>query len=309
MCGLPKKLQIIKAEIDPTQDAFLQGFLFHLKVERGMAENSVSAYESDIRDFLGFDPKEIESYDAGDITDYLLTLQDLGLQNNSLARKRIAIKQFFDYLLENDVEIAIDFELVPKIRIGDTLPDTLSVEEMASLLDSIKTDSPLGHRNKLMMELLYATGMRISELLGLSLHDLFRDQNIILVRGKGSKQRYVPYIKALDPLFDSYLNIHRPAILKHRQSDLLFLNRNGGGLSRMGFWKILQKACLEARLKQQISPHTFRHSFATHLLEAGVNLRIVQNLLGHSSINTTQIYTHVDMRRLIETHKMYHPRA
>lgn len=274
-----------------------------------MAENSIAAYEADLRDFILFNPKDATKYEAEDITEYLLTLQETGLESSSLARKRIALKQFFDFLMENDYDIEIDFELVPRISVKAGLPDVLSVEEMKTLLDSIKTDSPLGHRNKLMIELLYATGLRVSELVGLSLHDLFFDQQMILVRGKGSKQRYVPYINVLDPLFESYINIHRPALLRHKQSELLFLNKNGGGLSRMGVWKVLQKQCLDAKLDRQISPHTIRHSFATHLLEAGVNLRIVQNLLGHSSINTTQIYTHIDMRRLIETHKTYHPRA
>jgi integrase/recombinase XerD len=132
---------------------------------------------------------------------------------------------------------------------------------------------------------------------------------MVLVRGKGSKQRYVPFIKSLDPLLDVYLNVHRPVLQQLKQGDFLFLNRFGNKLSRMGFWKILQEAVLKAGIKHDVSPHTFRHSFATHLLEAGVNLRIVQTLLGHSSINTTQIYTHVDMRWLIETHKQYHPRA
>ncbi len=291
------------------QEHILDTFLFHLKVERGMAENSIVAYEADLRDFILFNPKDATKYEAEDITEYLLTLQETGLESTSLARKRIALKQFFEFLMENDYDIEIDFELVPRISVKAGLPDVLSVEEMSTLLDSIKTDSPLGHRNKLMIELLYATGLRVSELIGLSLHDIFFDQQMILIRGKGSKQRFVPYIKALDPLFESYINIHRPALLKHRQSELLFLNKNGGGLSRMGVWKVLQKQCLDAKLDRQISPHTIRHSFATHLLEAGVNLRIVQNLLGHSSINTTQIYTHVDMRRLVETHKTYHPRA
>ena len=160
-----------------------------------------------------------------------------------------------------------------------------------------------------MMELLYATGMRCSELLGLTIHDLHQSKCMILVRGKGSKQRYVPYYKVLNPLLDKYLSTHRPVLLGINQGDTLFLNRSGGPLSRMGFWKILKQACFRAGIKHDISPHTFRHSFATHLLEAGVNLRVVQSLLGHSSINTTQIYTHVDTRWLVETHRQYHPRA
>ncbi len=309
MCALPKKLRTIKAEIDPAQKSLLGSFLYHLKVERGMAQNSIEAYERDIRDFLVFSPKLVEGYEAQDVMQYLSTLQEMGMESSSLRRKQVAIKQLFDYLIENDYPVRMDFDLVPSISAGTYLPDTLSVDEMKALLDSLPADSSLAFRNKVMMELLYATGMRISELLGLTIHDLRRDQHMVLVRGKGSKQRYVPFIKSLDPLLDVYLNVHRPVLQQLKQGDFLFLNRFGNKLSRMGFWKILQEAVLKAGIKHDVSPHTFRHSFATHLLEAGVNLRIVQTLLGHSSINTTQIYTHVDMRWLIETHKQYHPRA
>ena len=274
-----------------------------------MAANSIAAYEQDVRDFLGFEQKGAGEYSADDVTKYLITLQELGMANSSMARKRVAIKQFFDYLLVSDYPLKMDFDLVPQIQIGEHLPDTLSVEEMKLLLDSLPIDDRLSYRNKVMLELLYATGMRSSELLGLTIHDLKREQGMILVRGKGSKQRYVPYIKALDPLLDKYLAVHRPALLGIRQNDILFLNRNGGPLSRMGFWKMLRQAVIKAGIKRDISPHTFRHSFATHLLEAGVSLRVVQNLLGHSSINTTQIYTHVDTRWLVETHRQYHPRT
>nr|MDK2851029.1 integrase/recombinase XerD [Candidatus Cloacimonadota bacterium] len=309
MYTLPKKHQTIKAEIDPSAEALLQEFLYHLKVERGMAVNSIAAYEHDVRDFLSFDLKKVIDYSAEDLTKYLTVLHDLGMANSSIARKRVAIKQFFDYLMTNDYPLKIDFDLVPQIQIGKHLPDTLSVEEMQELLDSLPMDDRLSFRNKVMLELLYATGMRSSELLGLTIHDLNREQHMILVRGKGSKQRYVPYIKALDPLIEKYLHTYRPALLGIQQSDMLFLNRNGKPLSRMGFWKILRQAVIKAGIKRDVSPHTFRHSFATHLLEAGVNLRIVQSLLGHSSINTTQIYTHVDIRWLVETHRQYHPRA
>lgn len=310
MCALPKKLQTIKAEIDPAQKALLSSFLYHLKVERGMAVNSIEAYQRDLKDFFTYyQGVRAEQITSDDVMHYLGLLQELGLENSSIARKRVAIKQFFGYLNENDLPVLVDFDLVPQIKIGQHLPDTLSVEDMKLLLDSLPMRDSLDFRNKVMMELLYASGMRISELLGLTIHDLVPAQHMILVRGKGSKQRYVPYLNSLDPLLEQYLGIHRPILLKLQQNDILFLNRFGKKLSRMGFWKILQKACLEAGIKHDVSPHTFRHSFATHLLEAGVNLRIVQALLGHSSINTTQIYTHVDTRWLIETHRQYHPRA
>lgn len=310
MCASPKKPQTIKVEIEPSSQKHLESFIFHLKVERGMAENSILAYERDIRDFLGYFPdKAIDKLDNEDVLDYLLTLQELGLESSSMARKRVALKQFYLYLGENDVSVQVDFDLIPGIKIAAALPDVISVEEMQKLLDGLPMHGSLDYRNKMMLELLYATGMRVSELLGLTLRDLVPQQRMILVRGKGSKQRYVPYLASLDGLWEGYLGIHRPLLLKFKSNDFVFLNRFGNKLTRMGFWKILQKACLEAGIKRDISPHTFRHSFATHLLEAGVNLRIVQELLGHSSINTTQIYTHVDTRWLVETHRSYHPRA
>lgn len=313
MYGLPKKHQTTKAEIDhklPSNlSSLLSSFLYHLKVERGMAENSIIAYEGDLKDFIGFIEKEVNTYTADDIVLYLHTLQEMGLSNTSIARRRVALNQFFGFLDANDYELSIDFDLVPQIKIGEHLPDCLSVETMKMLLDSLPQTNSLEVRNKLMMELLYASGMRISELLGLTVHDIFREKRVILVRGKGSKQRYVPYFAQLDSLIDTYLGLHRPVLQKFKQTDFVFLNRFGNKLSRMGFWKILRQAAICAKIKQEITPHTFRHSFATHLLEAGVNLRIVQELLGHSSINTTQIYTHVDTRWLIETHRQYHPRA
>ncbi len=274
-----------------------------------MAANSIEAYERDISDFLRWEPKQVQDYTVDDIVGYLTLLQSLGLAKSSMARKRVALKQFFDHLMVNDHPLDVDFDFIPQIKIDQYLPDTLSVEEMKELLDSLPMESHLEYRNKVMMELLYATGMRISELLGLSIHDVNHDKTVILVRGKGSKQRFVPYLKSLNPLLERYLGVHRPALQKQHQSDVIFLNRFGKPLSRMGFWKILKAACIKAGIKRDVSPHTFRHSFATHLLEAGVNLRIVQSLLGHSSINTTQIYTHVDTRFMQETHRQFHPRA
>jgi integrase/recombinase XerD len=295
--------------LNPQLTALLNSFVYFVKVEKGMAENSVESYRGDIQDFLQYNTKAIADYTPEDITEYLATLSGLGLANTSLARKRVALKQFFGFLQDNEVIPGLDFEKVPKIKLGKYLPDVLDVDTMLKLLDGLPTETCLERRNKVMLELLYGTGMRVSELLGLSVHDINFTDQVILVRGKGSKQRFVPYVDVLQQLLSAYLTQTRPELLKFKNSDLVFLNNRGGKLSRMGFWKILQKQALEAGLKQQITPHTFRHSFATHLLEAGVNLRIVQALLGHSSLNTTQIYTHIDTKYILEIHKCYHPRA
>ncbi|HRY83213.1 MAG TPA: tyrosine recombinase [Candidatus Cloacimonadota bacterium] len=287
----------------------LNSFLYYLKVEKGLAPKSIEAYGRDLRDFLEYDPKRPEDYDSRDVTNYLVELQYLGLVNTSLARKRVAIKQFFGFLDDNGIGIKVDFDRIPKIKLSQHFPDFLTVEEMLSLLDGLPLETPLQLRNKVMFELLYGCGLRISELLGLTTHDINLGEQIVLVRGKGSKQRYVPFLDSLSALLNQYLEQARPVIIKFKRTDILFPSVRVKQMSRMGFWKILREEALKANITKTLTPHTFRHSFATHLLEGGVNLRIVQALLGHASLDTTQIYTHVDTRHLIETHKVYHPRA
>jgi len=309
---LQKKPPITSAVIDkltPELISSLNSFIYYLKVEKGMAENSVVSYHTDLEDFFRYYPKSMNAYTASDIVSYFVTLQSIGLVNASLARKRVALKQFFGYLSKQDIEINVDFDQVPKIKIAQHLPDFMTVDEIFSLLDTLPVENPLQIRNKAMMELLYATGLRISELLGLTIHDIIYADKVVLIRGKGSKQRYVPILDNVLELVTHYITQVRPILLKHKKNDFIFLNKLGNKMSRMGFWKILQQAVRNSGLKKDITPHTFRHSFATHLLEAGVNLRIVQTLLGHSSLNTTQIYTHVDTKYLVETHRLYHPRA
>jgi len=295
--------------MEQAEAGLLSSFVYHIRVEKGMAANSVEAYEHDITDYLGWLPLKAKNATHLQVTEYLSTLQELGLSHTSLARKRVALHQFYDYLKFDGVPVAVDFDMVPKIKVGKHLPDFLAVDTMLAFLDGLPRDTSVQKRDKVMLEMLYCTGTRISELLGLTVHDINLNDGVVLVRGKGNKQRFVPYADSLQPLIHEYIQAVRPALLKFKRADHLFLNARGDKMSRMGFWKNLNKAVLEAGIKQHITPHTFRHSFATHLLEAGVNLRIVQELLGHASLNTTQIYTHVDTRYLVETHRMYHPRA
>lgn len=296
-------------ELDPNLTSLLNGFVYYIRVEKGMAENSVESYRRDVLDYLGWNGLPIEKHQAEQVGKYLAELVGAGWVNTSVARKRVALKQFFGFLADNGKDLKVDFDQIPKIRLSQHLPDFLDVETMLAFLDELPRETVLQRRNRVMLELLYCTGLRVSELLGLTTHDLNFGESVILVRGKGSKQRFVPFVDSVSDILKDYLGQTRPALLKLSQTDNLFLNNRGGKLTRMGFWKILRQAALEAGLKQEITPHTFRHSFATHLLEGGVNLRIVQVLLGHSSLNTTQIYTHVDTRYLLETHRMYHPRA
>lgn len=287
----------------------LKDFLYYLKVEKGLAANSIEAYGRDLRDFLEFDPKAPEDYSSTDVINYFVELQYLGLVNTSLARKRVAIKQFFAYLADNGIAVKVDFDRIPSIKLSEHLPDFLSVEEMLSLLDGLPTSSPVEMRNKVMFEMLYGCGLRISELLGLHTHDLNMEEQVVLIKGKGSKQRYVPFLDSLAELLKQYLAQSRPVIIKFERTDVLFPSVRIKQMSRMGFWKILHEQALKTGIRKTITPHTFRHSFATHLLDGGVNLRIVQALLGHASLDTTQIYIHVNTRYLVETHKVYHPRA
>lgn len=289
--------------------AYVNSYRYHLEVEKGLAANSVSSYVHDVKDFLASCGLDAEKVVAQDVIDYFVALQELGITNSSLARKRSALKGFFDFLLREEVPCSIEFANVPSVKFQQQLPDVLSQKEMARLLNSIPTETVLGVRNKALLELLYASGLRISEAITLTTHDISWQEAMVRVMGKGSKQRIVPVAAVSLHAVERYYLVARQRLLKERQTDILFLNNRGGGLSRMGVWKIIDKHCTDIGLKKHVSPHTFRHSFATHLLENGANLRVIQMLLGHASINTTQIYTNIDTKFIVTQHRKYHPRA
>jgi integrase/recombinase XerD len=296
-------------ELDAHNKAILNSFCYHLQVEKGLSENTLESYKRDLIDFLSFHEKKCETITAKEIIDYLVNLQSLGLLTSSIARKRSAIKAFFVFLSEEEIPIATKTTDIPKIKYQHHIPDVLSVREMMKFLNSLPSDSALGMRNKAIFELLYATGMRISELINLTLHDVLWDDAVVKISGKGGKQRLVPIAYQSLQFVIDYVEQARDILKKEKQTAVLFLNRSGNKLSRMGVWKIIDNHALKIGLKKHVSPHTFRHSFATHLLEAGANLRVVQILLGHSSINTTQIYTNIDKGFLIKEHRLYHPRG
>lgn len=289
--------------------SLLNNYLNYIKIEKGLTDNSVVSYKSDLINFISYYEEDITRITNDQVITYLLDLQDIGLVNSSIARKTSAIKNFFLYLIEDYQTINLNIEEIPSISYTRNLPDVISVEEMCKLLDNIDTTTTLGFRNKAMLELMYATGIRVSELLDTSTHDLLIDESNILIHGKGHKQRLLPIPDSTMEWLLQYTKVVRFKLKKDKLIDSLFLNNRGGRLSRMGFWKILQKCALEAGINSHITPHTIRHSFATHLLEAGANLRIVQTLLGHSSLDTTQIYTNININYLIEEHKLYHPRG
>ena len=289
--------------------ALLQNYQYHLKVEKGLSENSIESYENDISNLLTQVEKDIEKITNKDIISFFVTLQELGLTNSTIARKRSSIRSFLKFLIAEEINVVSDVDDIPSIKPSQRLPDVLSVKQMLKLLDSIPTEKPTDLRNKAMLELMYATGIRISETIDLSMHDVYWDDKVVRVLGKGGKQRVVPVAQKSLNYLKEYFDSSRLILRKDKSTDILFLNRFGNKLSRMGVWKVIDKITQEAGISKHVSPHTFRHSFATHLLEAGANLRVVQMLLGHSSINTTQIYINIDNTFIIQEHRLYHPRG
>jgi len=286
----------------------LSNYSYTLLTENGHSQNTVSSYTSDIRHFLGSVDKNYLDITTKDVVTYLSDLNDIGLAPSSCSRKRSALFSFYGYLENSGEPVKVEFEKVPPIHHSYHLPDILSVDEMLGLLDNYPMQTPQELRNKTILEMLYSTGVRISELINLTTHSVFRDDKLLKVIGKGNKQRFLPLSDFMMELLENYLINSREHYVKNRYCDNLFLTRFGKRFSRMGMWKVIHFAVKERGIEKEITPHTFRHSFATHLLEGGVNLRIIQELLGHSSVRTTQIYTNVDIHYLIEEHRRCHPR-
>jgi len=287
---------------------WLNNYKFYLESEQGLSENTVYSYFQDCQEFIHYLDCWLEDVQSGHIIEYLATLQEIGFAASSVARKRSAIRSLLKFMIEEDVPLKLNFTDIPAIHYDHKIPDVLSLREMLKLLDSIPQDTPLHIRSKAMLELMYASGLRVSETINLTIHDIYRDQKVVRVFGKGSKQRVVPIAEKSLAFVHNYMQNYRPLLLGINHDDTLFLNRLGKPLTRMGAWKIIDKLAKAAGISKKVSPHTIRHSFATHLVEAGANLRIVQLLLGHVSINTTQIYANIDKSFIIKEHRLYHPR-
>jgi integrase/recombinase XerD len=294
-------------------DTSLDLFLDFLRVEKGALPNTVSSYARDLRRYLD-SLEEGGAKTPQDLSQELLelhmiTLSKQRLKPSSRARALSAVRQFHKFLLREGMIARVPeaFDLTPKIR--RSLPHALSIDQVEKLLDAPSPETPIGIRDRAMLELAYGAGLRISELCGLTFDDLAEKEQLLSIRGKGEKQRVVPYGKPAAEALKHYLERSRPALIKGRISNAIFLNKNGRELSRVGFYKKLKIYAKRVGLKASTSPHVLRHSFATHLLEGGADLRLVQELLGHSDISTTQIYTNIDTRHLIETHKAFHPRS
>ncbi len=291
----------------------LDVFLNYLTVEKGLSSNTLDAYGRDLARYAGFlreqEVLQPDQVTSGLVLDFLGSLKKAGLSSRSRARTLVALRTFHRFLLAEGYATANPTCQIQAPRTLSGLPKTLSPEEVDRLLGSPSGDSYLDRRDRAMFEVLYATGLRVSELVKLKVSDLQLDAGYLTAFGKGGKQRIVPLGEsALDELRD-YLDIGRFLLDKGWSSPILFLNRSGNGLTRQGFWKIIKRRALQAGIRKNISPHTLRHSFATHLLDNGADLRAVQTMLGHVDISTTQIYTHVTRERLKRLHAQIHPRG
>jgi len=293
-------------------EAHVRTFLNSLRVEKGLADNTLQAYRRDIEKFAAFARQRklsTSTVQRGDIVDFLGSLYRKGLDSRSVARHLVTIRNFFRFaLLEGhiDDDPAATIES-PKFR--QSLPEFLSVEEVDRLLQQPETNSVVGIRDRAMIELMYSCGLRVSELCGLRVADLQREEGCLRCVGKGNKERLVPVGRQALETVQRYLREARPKLLRENSSPFLFLGQTGQGMSRVALWKLLRDYGRKAGLRKSLTPHMLRHSFATHLLDRGADLRSVQMMLGHSDISTTQIYTHVVEERLKQVYKAHHPRA
>jgi integrase/recombinase XerD len=295
--------------------AAIASFVVHVKVEKGLSPNTVSAYQRDLVKFEGFAKKRkltLEAVTRDDLVDFLASLYRGNLESRTVARQLVTLRNFFRFaqiqeLITTDPSINLES---PKIR--RSLPGYLRLEDVERLLNQPDATTAMGLRDRAMLEVLYSTGLRVSELVSLRLGDLDSKVGCVRCIGKGDKERIVPVGRKALAMVDKYLREARPALLRQAKvlnSNAIFINRRGVALSRVGVWKILSGYGRRAGLRVALTPHMLRHSFATHLLERGADLRSVQLMLGHADISTTQIYTHVVEERLKQIYKAHHPRA
>jgi integrase/recombinase XerD len=293
-------------------EADVRTFLSYLRVEKGLSDNTIQSYRRDMLKFVGFLDKQnlvTAKIQRQDVVDFLAMLYKRRLDSRSVARHLVTIRHFFRFsLLEGFIkeDPAATIES-PKFR--QSLPYFLSVEEVERLLAQPDTSSAIGLRDKAIIELMYSTGIRVSELAGIRVGDLQLDAGCLRCIGKGNKERLVPVGKKALAVVEAYMKKSRPELLKDNASANLFLNQRGRPMDRVIIWKMMGRYGRKAALRKPLKPHTLRHSFATHLLDRGADLRSVQMMLGHSDISTTQIYTHVVEERLKQVYKAHHPRA
>lgn len=291
----------------------LKDYQNYLRLERGLSENSIVNYSLDVKKLMRWlENNEIQVSPIGVSEESLQEfIYDIAKKLNPRSQSRLisGLKGFFNYLIFEDYRKTNPLELIESPKLGRKLPDTLAIEEIDKLIVAIDLSSKQGERNRAILETLYGCGLRVSELTELKISDLYFDEGFIKVTGKGDKQRLVP----IGPITEKYINIYRKEIRVHQEidsqaKDTLFLNRRGRALTRAMIFTIVKRLAKEAGIQKNISPHTFRHSFATHLLENGADLRAIQQMLGHESITTTEVYTHIDRKHLTQVINKYHPR-
>jgi integrase/recombinase XerD len=301
----------VRAQID--RDFWLEGFRDFLALESGHSANTVESYLRDLRRLGEFatargvrDPARLT---RSLLRDFVYLLKDLGLSAASIRRGVSAIRTYFGFLVGEGRVMEDPSDRLESPRRGRILPPTLSVSEMERLLASPQVDEPLAWRDRALLELAYGAGLRVSELCGLELTDLLLTENLVRIFGKGGKERLVPIGRSVIGAVSVYLHTKRPALDRGKSKGRVLLNARGAPLSRVGAWGVVKRASRRAGITKRVTPHTLRHSFATHLLEGGADLRAVQEMLGHADLSTTQIYTHVDREYLRSVHKQFHPRG
>lgn len=292
----------------------LDDFLHYLRLARGLSQNTLESYRLDLKKYfqflIGKGITDLKTVKPENISEFIHSLyqKKRKLKSSSIARNLSAIRTFHKYLLNEEYCDSNPAELIDSPKLGRRLPSTLTPQEMEKILEQPYSRDDLGIRDKAVLEFLYATGVRISEMINFTRKNFLPGVGWVRVLGKGDKERLVPIGKEAEKAVKEYLKKSRPHIAKPRSEDIMFLNRWGKKLTRMGAWKIIKRYILQAGIKKKVSPHTIRHSFATHLLDAGADLRAVQEMLGHADISSTQVYTHTDTDFMKQEHRSYHPR-
>jgi len=293
-------------------EVYIEAFIDYLRVEKGLSVNSIYAYSEDLKKYAGYlkkegieDPKKIAHKD---ITDFLFLLRKK-VSAVSISRLISTLRSFHKFLVREKVTLDDPSHLIETPKTDKKIPSFLTSEEVVKILKSPNLKKSQGIRDRAILEFMYATGLRVSELAGLKSSDVNLDVGFAKCKGKGSKERIVPFGKIASQFLQKYTFEARAKLLKRKVCPYLFLAQGGRSLSRQSIWKMIKKVAQKAGIKKEVSPHTLRHSFATHLLEGGADLRSVQEMLGHASITTTQIYTHVNQTRLKKIHRQFHPRA
>lgn len=294
-------------------DTLVDQYLNHLLIEKGLASQTIESYSSDLAIFTIFlnehDIDYIKNIDSPTILKHIIVLRKNGLEARSRARHLVTLRGFFKYLVAEKIIKHDPTGIIDLPKSGLKLPVVLTIEEVMSLLNAPDIKKPRGKRDAAMLELLYAAGLRVSELVNIELTHLYLDAGFIRVFGKGSKERVIPIGKYAKDKIEEYLETSRPLLLKNTVSSFVFIARPGKPMTRQGFWKLLLKYASISEIQKKVSPHSIRHSFATHMLEGGADLRSVQIMLGHADISTTQIYTHITRKQLQKAHSEYHPRG